>query len=69
MTTTGSTTAPPKMAAAMPKVPKTTDLQTTAFSPSVGLSNTMISTLRLGRRELVLYSGWRMNGPVAARPS
>jgi len=30
----------------MPKVPKSTDLVTTAFLPSVGLSNTMISILR-----------------------
>ncbi len=45
-TTTGSPTAPPRMAAAMPKVPKSTDLVTTAFLPSVGLSNTMISILR-----------------------
>ena len=45
-TTTGSPAAPPRMAAAMPKVPKSTDLVTTAFLPSVGLSNTMISILR-----------------------
>ena len=44
-TTTGSPAAPPRMAAAMPKVPKSTDLVTTAFLPSVGLSNTVISTL------------------------
>ena len=37
--------APPRMAAAMPKVPKSTDLVTTAFLPSVGLSNTVISIL------------------------
>ena len=45
-TTTGSPAAPPRMAAAMPKVPKSTDLVTTAFLPSVGLSNIMISILR-----------------------
>ena len=45
-TTTGSPAAPPRMAAAMPKVPKSTDLVTTAFLPSVGLSNTVISTLK-----------------------
>jgi hypothetical protein len=45
-TTTGSPTAPPRMAAAMPKVPKSTDLVTTAFLPSVGLSKTMTSILR-----------------------
>ena len=34
------------MAAAMPKLPKSTDLVTTAFLPSVGLSKVMISILR-----------------------
>ena len=45
-TTTGSPAAAPSVAAAMPKVPKSTDLVTTAFLPSVGLSKVMISILR-----------------------
>ena len=44
-TVTGSPAAPPRIAAAMPKVPKSTDLVTTAFLPSVGLSNITISIL------------------------
>ncbi len=44
-TTTGSPAAAPRIAAAMPNVPKSTDLVTTAFLPSVGLSKVMISIL------------------------
>ena len=45
MTTTGSPAAPPSVAAAMPKAPNVTDLVTTAFLPSVGVSKAMISNL------------------------
>ena len=41
----GSPAAAPRVAAAMPNMPKSTDLVTTAFLPSVGLSNGMTSTL------------------------
>ena len=44
-TTTGSLAAAPRMPAAIPNVPKSTDLVTTADFPSVGLSNGMISTV------------------------
>ena len=46
MTTIGSPAAAPSVAAAMPNMPKSTDLVTTAFLPSVGLSNGMTSTLK-----------------------
>ena len=45
MTTMGSPAAAPSVAAAMPNIPKSTDLVTTAFLPSVGLSNGITSTL------------------------
>ena len=45
ITTIGSPAAAPSVAAAMPNMPKSTDLVTTAFLPSVGLSNGMTSTL------------------------
>jgi hypothetical protein len=45
MTTIGSPAAAPRVAAAMPNMPKSTDLVTTAFLPSVGLSKGMTSTL------------------------
>ncbi len=45
ITTTGSPAAPPMVAAARPNMPKSTEPVTTAFLPSVGLSNGMISTL------------------------
>ena len=41
-----SPAAAPSVAAAMPKPPKSTDLVTTAFLPSVGESNVVISILR-----------------------
>ena len=50
-TVTGSPAAAPSVAAAMPKPPKSTDLVTTAFLPSVGLSKVMISTFRFGGRK------------------
>jgi hypothetical protein len=46
-TTTGSPAAAPRMAAAMPKPPKSTLRVTTAFLPSVGLSKVVISSRRL----------------------
>jgi hypothetical protein len=45
MTTSGSPAAAPSVAAAMPKVPKSTDLVTTAFLHSVGLSKGTTSTV------------------------
>ena len=45
MTTIGSPAAAPRVAAAIPNMPKSTDLVTTAFLPSVGLSKAMTSTL------------------------
>ncbi len=45
MTTIGSPAAAPRIAAAMPNMPKSTDLVTTAFLPSAGLSNGITSTL------------------------
>jgi hypothetical protein len=45
ITTTGSLAAAPRIAAAMPNVPKSTDLVTTAFLHSVGVSNGSTSTL------------------------
>ena len=43
-TAIGSRAAAPRIAAATPNVPKSTDLVTTAALPSVGLSNGMTST-------------------------
>ena len=43
-TISGSCAAAPRIDAAMPKVPKSTDLVTTALLPSVGLSKAMTST-------------------------
>ncbi len=45
ITTIGSPAAAPSVAAAIPNMPKSTDLVTTAFLPSVGLSKVMTSTL------------------------
>lgn len=45
ITTIGSPAAAPRVAAAMPNIPKSTDRVTTAFLPSVGLSNGITSTL------------------------
>ena len=45
ITTTGSPAAAPSRAAAMPNAPKSTDLVTTAFLHSVGVSNGSTSTL------------------------
>ena len=44
ITTMGSPAAAPRVAAAMPKVPKSTDFVTTAFLHSVGLSKGSTST-------------------------
>ena len=45
ITTTGSPAAAPRIAAAMPNAPKSTDLVTTALLHSVGVSNGSTSTL------------------------
>ncbi len=45
ITTTGSPAPPPMVAAASPNKPKSTELVTTPFLPSVGLSNGTISIL------------------------
>ena len=51
ITVTGSRAAAPRMPAAIPNAPKSTDLVTTAVFASVGLSKTTIS--------IFMPSGWK----------
>ena len=57
ITTTGSPAAAPRIAAAMPNAPKSTDLVTTAFLHSVGVSNGSHLDLVARGHELIVEVG------------